>query len=99
MRQCSFPQLHRLQTLKLIHGAFNKQSKQSYKFVKIMRDIYFENKPVSFRHVDASFDRTFCRSFSTCFLLGIIKPRFYNITKKLKIMIRKSCHKSVCTQH
>ena len=32
-------------------------------------------------------------------LLGIMKPHFYNITEKLKIVIKKSCHKIVCTQH
>ena len=32
-------------------------------------------------------------------LLSIIKSRFYNITEKLKIVIKKSCHKIVCTQH
>ena len=33
------------------------------------------------------------------FPLGIMKPRFYKVTENLNVVIKKLCHKFVCTQH
>ena len=76
MRQCSFPNLAPTSNTE-VNTCCIQQTAKTYKCIKITRDIYLENKSVRFRHFDAYFDATFCRSCCIDFLLGIMKPCFY----------------------
>ena len=96
MRQYGIPNLAPTSSIK-VNARYIQQTVKI--IIKILRNIYVENESGSFRHFDAFFDRTSCRSCCTRFLLDIMKRRFYNTNEKLKIVIKESCHKIVCTQH